>query len=382
MGIFSLYWAGLQLSASLMSLDVYAQTTRLILAAESKRDFHIQRHFGFLAVSTLFLGPLAVSLNMVYGSGLKEALLFIFIVHLVVETFATDMGRLLVPLHKPLLSNFMLFVRSAIWVYPLVFAFEVEALPQTPDVVVFAWLLGSTASLFFGFKGIASFGFSSKVPTLDMRWIKDALVAGALFILATLLFRSMLGLDRFFVNSVFDESSVAIYAVYASVVLSVLALVESGVSAWHYPKMVASIRKQDFLSVKGQMFSFFMLNAAATLVLFLSLFVIFPYLASYMLPKEYLAHYELLFYLSFGVIAYCLSMPFHYFIYGFSKDFYFLFIYSFGFIAMIVWVKYFMMDYGIVGAGVMLSISLSIIAIFRILVSVRIYLDLRSGNHI
>jgi O-antigen/teichoic acid export membrane protein len=187
------------------------------------------------------------------------------------------------------------------------------------------------------------------------------------------MFRSILGVDKFLVGSAYGEEGVAIYTIYAAGVLGVLALLESGVSAWHYPGMVQSIRNSMFGEAKDKFRKFFIQNLISTILLFLGLFLFFPIVAYFLLPKIYFDEIELFFVMSFGVIFYCLTMPFHYVLYGFGRDGYFVFMYAVSFSLMFFWYFFYMVDFGLVGAGFMLTGALLSISIFRIAFSLHLF---------
>ncbi len=374
MGVFSLYWAGLQLSASLIPLDVYAQTTRLILTKRGEAGSNLERHFGFLLLAVFLLGPLALFLNVIFGAELDGLLLLIFAIHLPLEVYATDLSRLLIPLGKPLLSIISNFVRSAAWFFPVLMFFELEIAEALPVAVVTFWLSGTFLSVILILKFSRVEGLKYRKVLIDIDWIKAAITGSFVFLIATLMFRSILGVDKFLVSSAYGEDIVAIYTVYASGVLGVLAMLESGVSAWHYPRMVQSIKNNKIDLALRQFRSFFVQNFIATATLFLGLFLLFPLIAHAFLPPIYYDEISLFFIMAVGVVFYCLTMPFHYFLYGLGRDRYFLFMYSFSLALMFCWYFSIMRDFGINGAGLMLAGALISISIFRVMLTTRIIL--------
>ncbi|MCL5043065.1 MAG: hypothetical protein M1440_11565 [Gammaproteobacteria bacterium] len=372
MGLFSLYWAGLQLSASLIPLDVYAQTTRLILARTEETGSNLEKHFGFLFWAILILAPLAVYLNAKFGAKLEGLLLILFLFHLTIEVFATDLSRLLIPLGKPLLSNFSNFLKSAGWIFPLILLFELNIAEISPVTVINLWLGGSIVSVIVALRLSRLEKFRLSKIEIDIRWVKAAISGSFVFLIATLLFRSILGVDKFLVSAAYGEEVVAIYTVYAAGVLGVLALLESGVSAWHYPGMVQSIRNSNFDLAKSQFGKYFSQNIFSAFLLFLGLFLFFPSAAYVFLPDAYFDEISLFFVMSVGVVFYCITMPFHYVIYAFGRDVYFLMMYGVSLLLMFSWYFLFMKSFDVLGAGLMLSGALFSISLLRVLFAARI----------
>lgn len=372
MGVFGLYWAGLQLSSSLAPLDVYAQTTRLLLSKGSDWSLLLKKHFGFLSISVFLFSPLAIYLNIKFGSGLEGFLLMLFIIHFPLEVFATDIGRLLIPLGHPLASTIVLFIRSALWFYPLVIVFEVFSFGDQLVAIVLAWTIGSFCAVLWGFWVLKKEVLKNFSPAFDISWIKSAVLGSCLFLLASLIFRILLGVDRFVINAFFDEEVVAIYALYVSVSLGVLALIETGVSAWCYPGLVSEIKNKNRQGVFRLFREFLLKNTLSTLILFAFLVSIFPYATSIFLPPEYVDNISVFYVIALGAFFYCISMPFHYLIYGFSKDYFLILVYSFSLVFMMIWAYLFMADFGALGAGLLLLVTLFAIFLLRLIFSLKL----------
>ena len=81
MGLFGLYWAGLQLATSLIALDVYAHSSRLLLKPEAKKYQIMAVHLGFLRIAIIFLAPVSTLLFYISSSSINGflALLWTFI---------------------------------------------------------------------------------------------------------------------------------------------------------------------------------------------------------------------------------------------------------------------------------------------------------------
>lgn len=371
-GLFGLYWASIQLAASLIPLDVYAQTTRMLLSDRNISLDGVSKHFGFLVLAILVFGPIVGCLAFTVAGDVGYLLMLLFALHLPIEVLATDMGRLLVPLGYPLQSNIILFIRSACWVLPYVVLVEFGLIASDLDLVVVSWLIGSLLSAFIG-AGVLYKIFERRFTLdFDFTWIKKALLASSLFLLATLMFRLLLGVDRFLVNWRLGVEAVGIYSLYASVALGVLALVESGVSAWHYPSLVSAIRAKDSLMTRRRLKSFLVQNSIACVGLVLSIAVAFPIAINLFLDDIFMNHIEGFYLMVVGVAFYCLSMPFHYCIYAVERDYLFVFIYGVSGVFMGVWAFFYMADYGVLGAGIMLVIALLSIAVMRVLLSVTV----------
>lgn len=372
MGLFGLYWAGLQLSASLIPLDAYAQTTRLLLSENANTTLTqiIGLHFGFVIFSIVALTPIAVYLNVTFGAELNSWLLLLFLCHLPLEVLATEVGRLLVPLGRPFIANVILFLRSALWFFPITIVFYLNLVPKSVEYVVFAWVIGSLAAAGLGLFIIRK-NLSGKMRiSFDPCWVKELISGSLVFFFATLLFKLLLGVDRYIVDSFYGQDIVGVYTIYASVSLGVLALVESGVSSWHYPRLVVAVRSNG-TGTKKIVQQFFIQNGIASLILMAGIVIIFPVAVKLFLSEDYYRYINTFYVMALGVFIYCLSMPFHYVVYASGRDWDLVFIYIISMFCMVIWVAFFMLSFGVEGAGAMLSISLVTIAILRFIFAFR-----------
>lgn len=380
LGIFGLYSGAILLCASLVSLDVYAHTARLILSSQEKKTV-LGRHFGFLLLSVFILAPIFSIVLYCISPSFKSQLVILFLFHLPFEAFATDMGRLITPLKKPFQAVVTLFIRSSLWVFPALLLLAYNDGAGVAPVFVF-WFLGSFFSVFYGAFCIKKILGEWLLPVIDFQWLLSALKLSLVFFVGTIAFRSILGLDRFVIENQLGLETLGVYTLYATVALGVLALVETGVSAWHYPGMVQAISRGDTQSAKSKFKGFLMANTVASIVLMSLVFVGFYFSALWFMPNIYFGSIDAFFVISIGVLFYVISMPFHYVIYSFRKDFYFVIIYFLSLLFVVFWSLLFLSEMGILGAALMISGALSVIAIGRFLVSTHLLIGfMRGGGH-
>lgn len=365
-GIFGLYWAGLLLASSIIPLDVYAYTTRKLLSSTLFYQKSIlSLHLGFILTVIFILSPLAAFLFYNSSVLISSSLLILFLLHLPLMALSQDVSRLLVPLKKPFMSNLLIFIRDASWVLPVLFFFEMEALEKNVISVIYLWLAGSLIAVLFSTYIVFDIYKKAIFPVFSISWIFKALSASGIFFAATILFRLVLGLDKFVVEHYMGIEIVAVYTLFSSVCLGVLGMIETGVSAWCYPQLVKNIQKRDLDQAKSSLFVFVYQNTVATIILMILIVLFFSFAVFYFLPVLYSRNYETFLIISLGVFLYCLSMPYHYVIYGFKKDVFLVIIYAVALCVLFVWSMFFMKYFGTMGAGMMLALSLAAIAIGR-----------------
>lgn len=364
-GLFSLYTAALQLSASLIPLDIYSHTTRLLLSKDANAASLVQLHFGSLIIFLLILTPFALASFYFAHPAISLTLILFFLFHTPMEVIATDAGRLLIPLHKPLLSNLLTFIRTSLWVIPMVVIFYFDILKPDVTNAISLWLGGSALSLLLSHTSFRALLHKPILPMISLKWIKTALTGSLMFLAGSILFRVIMGGDKFIINNMLGIHAVAIYSLFGSVALGVLSLVETGISSWHFPKLISQIDKGNLREARVLLNVFFKKNLLATIVLMTSIGATFPLAVKWLLSPEYFNHINVFFIISSAVIIYCISMPFHYIIYGFKRDDVLLGIYLTTLIAIAVWCYFFLKPLGLPGGAWMFFIALSTIALGR-----------------
>jgi O-antigen/teichoic acid export membrane protein len=367
MGLFGLYWAGLQLATSLIALDVYAHSSRLLLKPEAKKYQIMAVHLGFLRIAIIFLAPVSTLLFYISSSSINGFLALFFLLHLPLEVISTDIGRLLVPLEKPLMADKILFVRSALWVIPLVAVLEFTNINLGLFQILGFWIFGSILAVALALGGLRSTLGQNVVSQVDATWIRAALLGGGAFLLATILFRGILGVDRFLIEHFLGVGVVGIYSLYASVCLGVLGLIESSVSAWHYPRLIKFIQAGNAELTRDALRSFVKKNSLTAASLIFFVVAAFSIVSKKYLGAIYYENISAFYIIAAGVLIYCLSMPFHYVVYGFRRDSFLVVNYMLGFLVLVFWAIFFMGPLGVKGAAIMLALALISIGVGRYL---------------
>ena len=369
-GSFGLYSSALILSYSLMGMDVYAATTRELLADEGNVQ-SLKKHFGFVLVTYAIFLPIVMMASFKSGA-VSGIILIIFAAHLAFEYYSQEFGRLMVVVGMPLASTFTLFVRSTLWIpVALLLIWRIpEADPMM--TLVGCWLGGSVLSALVVVFFLRRLAAGVVAPLFDMAWLRRAIRASLLFFAGTLLFRALMNGDKFVVNNLLSRDLLGVYTVYASVGMGLLAMAETGISAWLYPGLVNAIQNKDWVRVRSLLPNFRNRMAIGAVAGGLVLVVAIPILLQWIGKSEYTNDLSTFYFILSGACLYCVSMPYHYVIYGFRKDGAFLAIYSMTLLAMLAFGFSTMPKFGLLGAGAMLGGALAFIALIRYVVAVRL----------
>ena len=274
-------------------------------------------------------------------------------------------------------STIITFIRTASWIPITALLLLLNNSSNSITMVIVCWLIGSSISLVFALKQLASItGHSFKI-NFKKSWIKLAVKSSMTIFISTLLFKLIVGGDRFLVQSVLNLTDVGIYTIFTSLTMSLLTLLEIGISAWHYPSMLVSQQNKQtdiFLSRFKSYFNSMILSSLLITVLFS---IVAPLIFKLSGKSIYLENIGVFYAILVGVFFYSISMPFHYVIYGNNNDKLFIYIYLCSFIIFFSVSNLLMTNYGTLGAGLMLSTGLTSISFFRVLFSFKILKNLK-----
>ena len=362
-GAFGLYSSALILSYSIMGMDVYAATTRELLAGVDTGE-PLRRHFGFILLAYLFFLPL-VMFAALHAGAIQWGIVLLFAAHIAFEYYCQEFGRLMVVVGMPLASTFVLFVRSTLWIPPALLLIWSFPMVDPVLILVACWLGGSVFSAWIIVLLLRRIGRETIIPVFDRVWLRRAVKASFLFFIGTLVFRALMNGDKFVVNHFLSLDLLGVYTVYASEAMGLLALAETGISAWLYPAMVAAIQGKDWPQVRALLAGFRNRMIIGATVGGAALAVVIPVLLNWIGEADYTKELGSFYCILFGASLYCMSMPYHYVIYGLGRDSVFLVIYLSAFVVMLAVGILMLPESGLLGAGMMLGLALAFIGAAR-----------------
>ncbi|MFN4287843.1 MAG: lipopolysaccharide biosynthesis protein [Brevundimonas sp.] len=338
-GLFMLLLVTVQMASAMASMDVYAETTRLFLAQEGGRDQVLSRHFSFLLLAAVVAAPLAAA-GLYLHEGSASVIVYALVAALVVsEALANDVGRFLAPLGRPLWASAYLFIRQVPPVAALLIADLAGVGLGLVEIVMVlaAFSVAITAASMVWLSRGRPWRF---ISGFDARWTWAVIRGCALFFAGTILFRALFGLDRFLVSSGTDLATAGVYALYVSFGLGLVSVLEAGVSAWHYPKLVQAVLRGEKALALRRLRDFAIANALSALLLCALAAIAVPLIVRGALGPDYEAGLTWFPLILLGAFLISASLPFHYLVYARRRDVSFVMIYG---AALIVMAAYFVM---------------------------------------
>lgn len=195
------------------------------------------------AVNYLGLG-MAAFLVIQTGIAHIHAKIIIFTLLLtILEGYAGITNANMNSLNQQLMANAMFFVRAGLWVFPVVGLGIANPAWRTVNVVLISWIAGAAASI------IGTLWFWRRMPwravmqkPADWDWIIRGVKKSSLIWLGTLGLNGGTYVDRFVVEHFLNIDDVGVVTFYFSFASAMLTLMQSGVLAFAYPRLIAMHR--------------------------------------------------------------------------------------------------------------------------------------------
>jgi O-antigen/teichoic acid export membrane protein len=192
-----------------------------------------------------YLGLIVASLVLMQtdiGSAHSRTILFTLLLT-ILEGYAGITNANMNSLNQQLMGNAMFFVRAGLWVVPVVVLGIIDPAWKTVDVVLISWIMGVAASLvitLWYWRGMPWRAVLQK--SADWNWVFSGVKKSSLIWLGTLGLNGGTYVDRFVVEHFLSIDDVGVVTFYFSFASAMLTLMQSGVLAFAYPRLIAMHR--------------------------------------------------------------------------------------------------------------------------------------------
>jgi O-antigen/teichoic acid export membrane protein len=224
----------------------YVVSRELVSADPAAALIKMRDQAVFYALNYIVLAAAMIALAALDVTGISSKIMFVIFVLSVVESCANMTFLNITSMGRPLLANMLFFIRSGLWVLPAIALGLLAPAFRTTDTIFVLWALGVTSSLIVTLWIWRSmpWGKALRVP-VDWKWIKKSVVRCSLIWLSSVGATMGFYVDRFVVahNLGLDLAGVATF--YSSFTTALYALVQSGVLAFAYPRLIRLHQKRD-----------------------------------------------------------------------------------------------------------------------------------------
>lgn len=319
LGLYGLLTVSVSYAIYFVGFDFYTYSTRELLGEPYERWAGMLRDQGvyFLIAYALVLPLLLLPFA---GGWLPWRLAGWFVALLVMEHLASELNRLLVAMSEPLLASIVLFIRSGLWTLILVpLMWAMPSLRQL-EVVLLAWLVGSTFAVLVGTRRLLRLKLVSLSRPIDWRWLRRGLKVALPLLVGTLAVRGVFTFDRYWVEHIAGLDVLGAYTLFVGVASAILAFLDAGVFVFLYPAMITA-------SQQGEQHRFnraYRRLAAQTIlitgVLTLGAGLTLPALLKAFDKSFYLAQLNMFYWVLLAIVLYALGMIPHYGLYASGND--------------------------------------------------------------
>jgi O-antigen/teichoic acid export membrane protein len=167
-----------------------------------------------------------------------------------IELMANELGIVLVALERPVLSNVVLFLRSAGWVYIVIPLIAVQSdRGRALDWLFRGWWIGGAISIGFAAYALRDLDWSAALPRpIDWQRLRHGVRVAVPFVVTSGASLGMLFVDRFIIEHHLGLVAVGIYTFFASLTTGMHTLIYSAVSLLRMPRLVLAHRRDDQVS--------------------------------------------------------------------------------------------------------------------------------------
>jgi O-antigen/teichoic acid export membrane protein len=244
----------------------------------------------------------------------------LFFLLVVFEHIGQEIYRLLVAMQRPLFASFVLFIRMGAWVWVAIALMYVDDKYLSLNTVFISWSAGGLLAIFVGGWVVNREVRPWSIYKIDWCWIKSGFRIGLLFLVATMSFRAIFTVDRYFIEYLLGAEWLGAYVLYISFALAAVNFIEPAVFSFLYPKIVTAYKKGE-IEQYAKLYKE-MAVSAILVAIALSIFIalIAPWVLNWIGRNIYLEYLPILWVLLLMSVIYAAGMVPHYGLYAKRND--------------------------------------------------------------
>jgi O-antigen/teichoic acid export membrane protein len=245
-GEFALFLTSATLLGQLIGVDFFTFAMRE-MASRSSVDAIKSIVAGERVLFTwTYLAGIALAVVPFAANFIAWEYLPVFIAISLLEQVSQELYRVLVSVRRPVLANFIYFVRGALWVLPLVVLLAIQPSLRSLHMVYAAWLIGVTLSVV-----VAAMHLRRLLPGFlqltrpESGVIRDGLRVAMPYFAGSLLLNVVEYADRYFIGATLGTSDVGVYWLYRGITNLVPVAAYFAVYEFGFPDLASSFRAAE-----------------------------------------------------------------------------------------------------------------------------------------
>lgn len=219
--------------------DISGESPSLVL--RKMRDQALYCAFNYLVLAAVIFAVIVSGVT-----GLESRTLLAILLLTVLEGLGNMAHNNISALNRQLLANWLLFIRAAVWIVPVVVLGVVYPAYRTVNVVLYGWIIGGALCL------AATLWCGRRLPwrevlplPMDWRWLWHSLKGSFLFWLGGMGLMAGGYVDRFVVEHFLTMEDVGVLTFYSSFAGAIFLMIQSGVAAFVQPRLITLHRRGD-----------------------------------------------------------------------------------------------------------------------------------------
>ncbi|MCK5538190.1 MAG: oligosaccharide flippase family protein [Bacteroidales bacterium] len=366
LGEYGLFVTTITIAIYFLGLDFYTYNTREILAKDKNERLPLIRdQFIFHLLVYVIVLPLLLTV-FTFGLIATEFIIYFYLI-LVFEHLSQELYRLYTTLQKPIFANFLLFMRTGLWVYAVIVLWylNVEGMMNL-KTVWYGWAVGSFISIIIGIVYLKrDYDFKSLTEKIDWYWIKNGVKVSIPFFIGTLAYKVIEFSDRYMIDYYMTKADVGIYTFYGSIANTMQTIVFTLVIMIYYPKMI-ELYKNSRIDAFNKMTNKFFWEVLIYSIITILGIVLFIYpVLEYLDKVEFVENLSILWILLGATLVLNLSFVPHYILFVKHKDIAIRNITLIGAGLNIVLNIFMIQNYGVNGAAIATAISFGAILLIK-----------------
>ncbi len=258
LGLYDIGTYGLVAAVIAISIPVFGIRLEYVISREivesspGKLVVKLRDEFLFYIFNYFFLVLGALLWTLLLSPEMSLKIIVLITVICILEGLSTVASSNLVALGRPILSNFVFFLRSSLWVVPAIIFGLYDPSFRTVETILILWASGVALSLVvvvYAWRNLPwhialSKKFNRRQLYSDLRktlpiWVGEISMAASIYV------------NRFVTEYFLDREYVGIISFYGAFTIAIHSLIASGVFAFAYPKMISMHKNKEYESLSS-----------------------------------------------------------------------------------------------------------------------------------
>lgn len=254
MGIYGLVFGAVMIANVVLGIRLdYSVSRDIVGIAPTEALRKIRDQTLFYTLNYLVLALVIGGLVLLNLEGLSATILLYVLALCIVEGYASIFYTNLNSLERPLLANFLLFIRAGLWVFPVVILGILGPHHRNIDLIMAGWIGGALISILGTLWCWRHMPWAAIAKTpVDWRWIGAGVKKGFPIWLGSIGLFGGFYIDRFIVSHYLGLDYAGVATFYLSFATSLVTLIQSGVLSFVYPRLIRFHRDGDLRAFKHE----------------------------------------------------------------------------------------------------------------------------------